>query len=776
VIRRRLVCRGAVQGVGFRPAVHRLASALGLAGSVRNDADGATIEVQGPQADVACFERELPHALPPLARVIAIEGQDLPPSPQTTFEVAPSRVRARRGALIPPDAALCPRCRAELDDPADRRSGYPFTTCTDCGPRFTLARALPYDRERTSMAPFEPCPACAAEYRDPASRRFHAEPICCPDCGPELSLLAPDGERLATQAEALLAARLALARGLVVAVHGLGGFQLACRADDPAAVARLRERKRRATKPFAVMVRDLGEARARVALGAEDEALLTGPRAPIVLARRHDRAPAGDLLAPGLDDLGVMLPTTPLHVELYRRAPYRALVMTSGNRGDEPICRTPAEALERLADVADLLLVHEREVVRRADDSVVRTAPGGPLLVRRSRGWVPEPVTLPTPAPEPVLALGGHLQATACLAVAGEAFPSQHVGDLDTDAARAFLEEVATGLEGFLQVRAGVVAVDEHPDYPSAWIGERIARERGGRLLRVQHHLAHAAAVLAEHGRFPAPGEAVAALVLDGTGYGPDGVAWGCELLWIDGDLSWRRVAGASALPLVGGERAVREPWRVACAALARAGCAGMLERLPLAARVDPLRLRQVADLAGSGSWPMARGAGRLFEAAGAMLGLVESNGWEGEAAARLEALAQRCLERVEPWEEVGLVGGELPAAALLAALARRCVEGSAPEAIARGFHATFVHLAGRVVRDALPGDVRAVALGGGCLVNRILAEGLSQALLDLDLEPLLPHELPPGDGGLSVGQAALAAVSLARGCAPRLMESMPCA
>jgi len=778
VIRRRLVCRGAVQGVGFRPAVHRLASALGLTGSVRNDADGATIEVQGAEEAVARFEHDLAAALPPLARLAALEVQTLPPSPAATFEVAPSQASRRQRALIPPDAALCAPCRAELEDPRDRRHRYPFTTCTDCGPRFSLTVALPYDRERTSMARFELCPDCQAEYRDPAGRRFHAETICCPACGPELVLESPAGELLALRQEALGGARLALAEGYVVAVLGLGGFQLACRADDGSAVARLRERKRRPTKPFALMARDLRTARSLVELGEEDAALLCGACAPIVIARRRPQCALPEALAPGLDELGVMLPTTPLHVELFRRTPYRALVMTSGNRGDEPICRTPAEAHARLEGIADVLLVHEREVVRRADDSVVRSTARGAVLIRRSRGFVPQAVALPVPSPEPLLALGGHLQVTACLAAGSEAFPSQHVGDLDTDAARAFLVEVADGLEDFLQVRARTLVVDEHPDYPSTWIGERRAELCAGRLVRVQHHLAHAAAVLAEHDRLPGDGERAAALVLDGTGYGPDGNAWGCELLLLDGELGWSRAAHGSSLPLVGGERAVREPWRVACAALALAGERELLPRLPLAGLVEPHRLLQVAELALDGGWPLACGAGRVFEAAGALLGLAAVNGWEGEAAARLEACAARTAGRAEPWPELegAAAGRELPSAALLAAAARRAAAREPAAAVAAGFHASFARLAAGLASAALPGGVRTIALGGGCLVNRWLARGLCEELSALGLEPLLPQALPPGDGGLSYGQAALAAAALARGRTPRYLEAPACA
>jgi hydrogenase maturation protein HypF len=437
--------------------------------------------------------------------------------------------------------------------------------------------------------------------------------------------------------------------------------------------------------------------------------------------------------------------------------------MTSGNAGDEPICRENREALERLRPFADLFLLHDRDVVRRVDDSVVRAVPKGHVLVRRSRGYVPEPVPLPAPTPEPVLALGGHLQVVACLASEEQAFPSQHVGDLDTDAARAFLLEVAAGLEEFLEVEARVVAVDLHPDYPSTWAGERLARERGARLLRVQHHVAHAAAVLAEHGAFPGPGARAGAIVLDGTGYGPDGAAWGGEWLVLDGTLGWSRQAHLPEVPLVGGERAVREPWRVAVAALALERADDLLSRLPIAARVDPARLEEVARLAREGSWPRATGAGRIFEAAGALLGLTAENTWEGEAAARLEALASTA-EDVASWPEAE---GPAPGPRLLAAAARRLAAGEHAARVAAGFHATFCALAAELAARAFPSDVRRVALGGGCFVNRLLLEGLERRLREGGFEVLVPRRLPPGDGGLSYGQAALAALALSRGSEP---------
>lgn len=778
-VRLRIVCRGVVQGVGFRPAVHRVASRLGLAGFVQNAPEGVIIEVQGPAA--ADFLAALRLALPPLARLDEANVEAVPEQVDDGFEVRASAEGTRERALVPPDTALCADCRAEMESPGDRRFRYPFTTCTNCGPRFSLVRSLPYDRERTSMACFPLCAACRREYEDPADRRFHAEPVCCPECGPRL-WFAGEGKRGASPpadrpeggtggrapegwAETLGRARAALASGEIVAVKGLGGFQLACRADDESAVARLRLRKQRPTKPFAVMARDLEAARRLVCLGEADLAELVSARAPIVLAPRHEDAGVAAGVAPGLGDLGVLLPTAPLHVELFRDAPYDVLVMTSGNASDEPICRGNREALARLGSIADCFLLHDRDIVRRVDDSVVRTGSDGPFVVRRARGMVPQALPLPLAASQPVLALGGFLQNTACLAAGPEAFPSQHVGDLDSEPARAFLREVVAGLEEFLQVRGEIVVVDGHPDYPSTWLGEELARSRGAELVRVQHHLAHAAAVLGEQERFPAAGETAVALALDGTGWGGDGTAWGGEWLAVGGDLAWRRLASLEPLPLLGGEAAVREPWRVAVAALVRAGLGARLGELPLGALVEPEKLAGVGALAG-GRWPLATGAGRLFEGLGALLGLVAANGYEGEAAARAEALAAEAWP-APPWSEP-LLGPErqLPTAALLAAAAERLLAGEAGEVVAAGFFATFCRLAVELTCAVAPPGV--VALGGGCLVNRLLRQGLAGGMRAKGYEPLLPRLLPPGDGGLAYGQAVLGVVAAGRGVRPR--------
>lgn len=771
VARRRLRvrCRGAVQGVGFRPAVYRIAKSMNLDGWVLNDPDGVLLEVEGTGQEAERFIKRLSEEVPPLARLDEIESETVEPHPgDTGFEVLDSEHGRRERALVPPDAPLCDACRQDMESATDRRYRYPFTTCTDCGPRFSLVRSLPYDRKKTSMACFPLCEECAAEYADPGDRRFHAEPVCCPACGPQLrGVDTRDGSASVVGVQALGVARIALDAGRVVAVKGLGGFQLACRADDESAVQRLRSLKRRPAKPFAVMARDLPTARQLVVLAEQDEALLLSPRSPILLAPRRVGAPAASSVAPGLDDIGVMLPTTPLHVELFRGLASRVLVMTSANATDEPIVCGNREAIDRLSGIADFILYHNRDIVRRVDDSVARATPCGPMLLRRARGWVPEPLPLPQPAREPILSLGGHLQVTACLAVGSEAFPSQHVGDLDSVLARRFHEEVIAGLEQFLEVAPSVIAVDAHPDYPSSILGRRLANERDAQLLQVQHHVAHAAAVLGEHSQFPAEGESVAALVLDGTGWGPDGTAWGGELLRLNGDLSWSRLGNLEPMPLIGGEVAVREPWRCAVALLMMANCEPLLSAVPLGSALDPARLAAVSGMATTGRWPLASGAGRLFEAAGALFGLATVNRYEGEAAMRFESLAAKA-QPTTPWQEVRVLEGGrsplIPSAELLAAAARRLADGENPAQTAADFHATFCSLAAALTRSCLDSSTRTVALAGGCLVNRLLLEGMTRSLRSAGCRPLLPRNIPPGDGGLSYGQAVVAAVASARG------------
>ena len=771
-IRLQLRCRGTVQGVGFRPAIHRIASNLRLAGWVINDPQGATLEVEGPTRVIERFVERLPKELPPLARLDRIERVEVDFQGEEGFEVRTSSLGRREGALVPPDSVLCQDCRQEMEDPDDRRFHYPFTTCTNCGPRFSLVRSLPYDRERTSMGCFPLCADCNREYTDPTDRRFHAEPVACPVCGPQLWIADENGQPLESVNDPMAEAQSRLLDGLIVAIKGLGGFQLACRADSSDAVMRLRHRKKRLGKPFAVMVRDLETAKRTVDLDQASVELLRSARAPIILAPRSDSTEIASEVAPGLSDIGVMLPTTPLHVELVRPSDIPPLVMTSGNLSEEPLCRGNREATQGLAGIADCFLLHDRDIVRRVDDSVVRTSPRGPALVRRARGWVPEPLPLPVSTPSVTVATGGHLQVTACVAQEDQAFLSQHVGDLDSAPAREFLSEVIDGLLDFLQVQPGLIVADAHPDYPSSWLARDLGERCGAEVLAVQHHLAHIAAVLAEHGKFPEPGETCLGLALDGTGWGPDSTAWGGEWLTLSGDLEWRRLGHLEPLPLIGGEAAVREPWRVAVAALVRQGDESLIGSTPLADQVEDERLQTMIRLTSDSNWPLASGAGRVFEAAGALLGVGEVNRWEGEAAARLEALASSIDGAAGVWPQMKIeqTAGlfTIPSSALLVEVARRTAAGEPPPEVAAGFHSTFCHLAAELTVMAMGETRGVVGLGGGCLVNRILSSDLAATLEKHGFEVLLPGNVPPGDGGLSYGQAVIAAVAAARGVKPR--------
>jgi hydrogenase maturation protein HypF len=723
--------------VGFRPHLWRLAAALGLTGTVRNDAEGVLAEVQG--ARVAEFLHVLRRDPPPLARITAIETQSCPPvAGEAGFTILGS-VTGRVATSVGPDACVCADCLAEMCNPTDRRWGYPFLNCTQCGPRFTITRRLPYDRPNTAMAGFPLCEDCGREYRDPADRRFHAEPVACPACGPRLS-------------HSIAAVLAALLDGQIVALKGLGGFHLLCDATDAGAVARLRTRKERGGKPFAVMALNTLSAERWTRIGPVERTALESIERPIVLLTRRSGLP--EALAPGLDTLGVMLPAAPLHFLLFHQAVGRPpgtawlaaandllLVATSANPGGEPLVIDDAEAAARLGGIADLVVSHDRPVVSRCDDSVVRVIDAVPRFLRRARGFVPRAIALPRAVP-PVLALGGVLKATACATRGAEAVLSQHVGTLDNAATLRFLDAAAHHLLHLLDTVPVLVAHDLHPDFPARGLVERL----GLPVMPVQHHHAHAAAVLAEHG---VTGPALA-VVLDGFGFGSDGGAWGGELLFLHG-AAFRRLGHLRPLCLPGGDRAARQPWRMAAAALHAMG-----RKAEIVARFGA-QAAPVAELLARGRVPSTSSCGRLFDAAAALLGVLRTSSYEGEAAMRLEALATRPRALAGGWRLDGLVLDLLP---LLERL-RTC----APEEGADLFHGT---LADGIVAWASAAAAReeldTVALGGGCFVNRALAEGVAGGLRAAGLRALLPVQAPAGDGGLSLGQAWIAAQVAATG------------
>lgn len=765
---------GVVQGVGFRPFVHALATELGLAGLVGNDDAGVFATVEGPDAAVAAFVRRLAADAPPLAVVESVETTEEAPTGGADFIIVASREGAAGAVtLIPPDTASCAACLAEVDDPGDRRHRYPFTACTYCGPRYTIITGLPYDRPYTTMAAFPLCERCAAEYADPADRRFHAQPTACPVCGPQLSY-RDSGKPVAYHGDdALAAAMRSLAAGKIVAVKGAGGYHLACDAARPESVRHLRERKRRSDKPFALMVRDLETARRLVHLDGDAEALLSSPQAPIVLAPARLEDPAvgrlRDAAAPGNGYLGVMRPYTPLHHLLFSphpqlpgHVPPDVLVMTSGNLSDEPICTDPAEADSRLGSIADSFLHHDRPIHVACDDSVVRVVDGGLQPVRRSRGYAPQPIRLPLDAP-PSLAVGGELKTTACVAQGRRAWMSQHIGDTENLETLDLLARTARTLGELARVVPELVVADAHPAYLSRrWAAEH-AEATGAQLVLVQHHHAHVASLLAEHG--VPPGEPVLGIAFDGTGYGTDGTIWGGELL-LGSYADVTRVGHLAPIRLPGGDAAIRRPARTALAHLAAAGI-GWDDDLPPVAAADGTERRVVARMVetGTGCVPTTS-MGRLFDAVASLLGVRHEVSYEGQAAIELEALAAgapaAASRRADGWAfDVRDADGVLvldPGPALRAGV-RAVRDGTPAAAAAAAFHeavADAVTRAAVAVRDRT--GVTRVGLTGGVFQNAVLTGLTRRRLESAGLSVLVHRAVPPNDGGLALGQVAVAA------------------
>jgi hydrogenase maturation protein HypF len=720
-VRTRARVEGTVQGVGFRPHVFRLASEMALGGFVRNDEHGVLLEVEGSADAVEAFLARVTAEAPPLAHVERMLVEGVAATGRTGFAIERSAVGGAPDALVSFDAATCEDCLRELFDPADRRFRHPFVNCTNCGPRFTIVTGVPYDRLLTTMAGFAMCAACRAEYDDPRDRRFHAQPIACPECGPALSM-------------PLAAAVEVLAGGGILAVKGVGGYHLACRADDEGAVSTLRARKHREDRPFALMVRDVAAARELVELGAAEEALLCGVQRPIVLARRLAGALVAASVAPRSAELGLMLPYSPLHHLLMRdvRVP---LVMTSGNASDEPIAYRDEDARVRLAGIADAVLSHDRPIRTRTDDSVARVVRGRPMLLRRSRGYVPEALSLPVGARRPLLAVGAELKSTFCVARGEHAWVSHHIGDLKTfETLESFREGIAH-FQTLFDVAPLVVVHDEHPQYLSTQYAQ--LRE-GVEHVAVQHHHAHLAAVLAEHGE---TGPAVGA-IYDGAGWGPDGTVWGGEIL--AGSLTqYERVAHLPEVRLPGGDRASAEPWRMACAWRPGEPLAG----------IAPERWAAVARMAETGlASPLTTSAGRLFDAVAAICGVRTEVTYEGQAAIELEAAADD--GSFAPYAFDGL--DPRPA---LAAIAADIAAGVAVGEVSARFHLGFAEATARACAGAArERGIDTVVLAGGVFANVRLLVATAERLQAGGLRVLTPERLPPGDGAIAYGQAAVAA------------------
>jgi hydrogenase maturation protein HypF len=766
--RRAITVQGIVQGVGFRPFVHGLAARLRLSGFVRNQTDGVVIEIEGDASSLDHFLGELHDHPPPLAHIEHLAWEPRSPCGDEQFRIETSHADAERTAIfVGADVATCPDCLAELFSPADRRFGYPFLNCTNCGPRLTIIRGVPYDRERTTMSAFPMCAACRAEYEDPSNRRFHAQPTCCPVCGPRLQLLDADGQP--TESDDPLGVFVtALRAGHIGALKGLGGYHLVCLAAEERVVGKLRRRKHREEKPFAVMVADLDAVDALCAAAPAERALLRSPQRPIVLLRKQNGV--AEAVAPGNPCLGVMLPYTPLHHLLLRRLDV-PLVMTSGNRSDEPIAHDDADALRRLHGIADVFLTHNRPIHVRCDDSVTRVIDGQEVPLRRSRGYAPQPITLPFECRQPILAVGGQLKGAFAVGRGRHAFLSHHLGDLDHyEAYRAFLKD-ADLYEQLFAVRPQVLAHDLHPDYAATRYATERARADGLDLVGVQHHHAHLASCMAEHGLTGS----VIGVTFDGTGYGTDGAIWGGEFL-VGDYREFRRAAHLRYVGLPGGERAIREPWRMALAHLIDAGEDATL----LDQRIMGSALRTVAHmLAQHVNTPPTSSAGRLFDAVASLAGLRDRVSHEGQAAMELEwratGVAPDGVYPFEPGDDFsnrslcGRIGNSssdaplvIDTRPLIRAVATDVRRGVTPEKIARRFHSTMVEMiavvCARLRGDGGPNDV---VLSGGVFMNALLSSEVAARLTSDGFRVHRHRLVPANDGGLALGQLAVAAAAL---------------
>jgi hydrogenase maturation protein HypF len=782
--RLRIEIQGAVQGVGFRPFVYRLATELNLVGWVMNDTTGVFIEIEGPRQILEEFLERLPAEKPPLSIIQSLESDWQPPAGYERFEIRQSDDRGAKTVLVLPDVATCSDCLREVLDSGDRRHKYPFTNCTNCGPRFTIIEALPYDRPNTSMRLFSMCPECRQEYEDPLDRRFHAQPNACPVCGPRLTLhdlglrsrsAIPNPQSAVAEGDAALRrAASALRAGRIVAVKGLGGFHLLVDARNGETLARLRERKPRHAKPFAVMARDIEQARSLCEVSDVAEALLTSPEAPILLLHRRVGAPISDQVAPGNPNLGIMLPYTPLHHLLLQELDF-PVVATSGNLTDEPICTDEDEAMTRLGGIADLFLVHDRPIVRHVDDSVAWIVDEQPRLLRRARGYAPLPVTLTETAPT-VLAVGAHLKNTVALRIGRQVFISQHIGDLETPEAMTAFERVIADFLRLYEATPVAIAHDLHPDYlATKWAKANCGLPIGDggleapdlssahHLIGVQHHHAHLAACLADNGvAGPALG-----VTWDGTGYGLDGTIWGGEFLL--GDASRvDRVAHLRPFRLPGGDAAVHEPRRVALAMLWELYGEDALEMDDLAPvrALRPDERKVIGQMLRTGFHsPQSSSAGRLFDGVAALLGLHQQVSFEGQAAMALEFAADDSErgsypiiinQRRAPSSDRHLM--VLDWAPLLDAVVTDLRRGVGVHIMAGRFHNSLVDIIVEVARTV---DKSPVALTGGCFQNRLLTERAAGRLRSAGFEVLLHRQVPPNDGGISLGQIAVAAARL---------------
>lgn len=756
LVRRGILVRGIVQGVGFRPFVFQLASKLGLTGFVRNESAAVRIEIQGTTSQVEQFERTLRHHHPPQVRIEDWEATWLPPLPKEFgFHIASSDSGGGRAPVIPADLATCPACVDEIFDPTERRFRYPFTNCTNCGPRWSIIRGLPYDRPLTSMAHFAMCSDCQREYGDPRDRRFHAQPIACPVCGPQLTLLDSAGKLIAREAHALSEAVLAVQAGKILALLGLGGFQLIVDATNPAAVSALRARKRRPHKPFAIMCPSLESVGNWCHLGTEEAAWLSAPQAPILLLRRRqtipvDIPPIAEEVAPGNPYLGVMLPYTPLH-HLFMHQIGRPIVCTSGNLSEEPMATAVEEGLTRLGAVADLFLVHNRPIVRPVDDSVARVFRGRLQLLRRARGFAPLPHKINTGG-KVILATGAHQKNTIGLLLRNNAIITPHIGDLDSPLTVEVFTRAIEDLLRFYEVSPDAIACDLHPDYASRRLAEELARKHDVPLVPVQHHHAHVAACLAEH-HLEGPALGIA---WDGAGYGPDGTVWGGEFLACS-PVRFERVATFRPFPLPGGDKAARQPRRSALGLLyAWQGDSGAAH---CRAMFNPQELEVLCAMLARGvNSPLCSSVGRLFDGVAALLGLSPQVSFEGEAAMELEFLARPAEGARYRFELQGQDPIILDWSPVVEGILADLEAGFPREAIAWWFHEALADAACQVAGRI---GLKTVVITGGCFQNAVLSQLIVNKLNGQGFRVFWPEAFPPNDGGIALGQLVVAAAAL---------------
>ena len=790
-VRARIVVKGIVQGVGFRPFIHRLAHERDLKGWVLNSTEGVVIEIEGSEESIKDFGSDISTQAPPLAVIERIETTLLPPVGYRSFVIESSQSNEAGFVLVSPDISICTDCLRELFDPGDRRFCYPFINCTNCGPRFTIIQDIPYDRPKTTMRAFAMCPNCEAEYNDPANRRFHAQPNACPECGPRVWLQRsrsndplcshtplPQG-LLPERQEAIVLARRLLAEGAIIAVKGLGGFHLACDATNDQAVGRLRERKRRVDKPFALMSLDVKTVSTYCHVSEQEAQLLESPQRPIVLLLRRPDSPISALVAPGNRYLGVMLPYTPLHhllmaescdmqgtTEALRAERFPlALVMTSGNLSEEPLAVDNGEALERLSPLADYFLMHDRDINARCDDSVTRLYEGREMLIRRSRGYAPFPVRLRLAEPRPTLACGGELKNTFCLARDNYAFLSQHVGDLQNYETLESFERSIEHFKKLFRVAPRLVAHDMHPDYLSTKYALDLAARSAGEvsLVAVQHHEAHIASCMAENEVY----EPVIGVAFDGTGFGRDGHIWGGE--FFTGDYQgFRRVAHLEYVPMPGGEAAIRAPYRMAFSHLYHAfGPGWMSVDSPFLSRVSTNEAAVLSRQIQKGiNAPLTSSCGRLFDAISSLLGVRDRVNYEAQAAIEMEMIADRKIGDSYRWSYRSLQDGTLvvEVGSIVASVIEDMGEGKGPDIVAARFHNTVADVIGEIcgIISARTGLTR-VALSGGVFQNTLLLDRALAQLRSRGLEPLVHHRVPPNDGGIALGQVMIASAQQTR-------------